>query len=77
MNPTDSRSLFLIQDSDRPMHVVANDYNEALAAWKKVVLAENPECAEDELELPDGIAFVADGFSLLVVDDHRGTKETP
>ena len=57
--------LFHIQDSDRPMYVVATDWNEALAKWREVIAIENEEadCFDDN---PDGIALVAEDDELIL-----------
>ena len=57
--------LFHIQDADRPMHVVALDYNDALRKWK-LLLADENECEAAEIENPQGIAFVADDDELIL-----------
>jgi hypothetical protein len=56
--------LFRVQDSDRPLYVVAGDWAEALQAWRRVIAAENEGLSE--LENPQGIEFVASERELLL-----------
>ena len=58
------RILYHVQDSDRPMYVVATSWMDALAAWKKQMAAENEESVDD-IEEPDGIMKVADPEDLI------------
>lgn len=55
--------LFFIQDGDRPMHVVAPDWNAALAAWRRLIASENEGMDAAE---PEGISKVADANELLI-----------
>lgn len=56
--------LFLVQDSDRPMHVEASNWQHALDRWKTLVAREN-DCQPSEVEEPLGIAMVADDTAFL------------
>ena len=42
-------SLFHVKDGDRPLYVVAHDWNEALALWRDIITSENDDCGPDEL----------------------------
>lgn len=61
------RRLFHVQDGDRPMYVVAETYDDALAKWRRFVAREN-DCDDGEIEPPDGIAFIAESDDLLIED---------
>lgn len=58
-------NLYHVQDSDRPMYVVAATWMEALDAWKEVIRQENPDEDTSGTE-PNGIALVAEDDELLV-----------
>ncbi len=59
-------NLFLIQDADRPMYVVAPDWGMAVAIWEERIRRENdvPPC--DSIEPPLGIQFVCDEHELIL-----------
>lgn len=58
--------LFHIQDSDRPIWVVATDWQDALNKWRKLIVEEN---GDDEASAnPDGIEWVCDSNELLITD---------
>ena len=60
--------LFQVQDSDRPMWVVAVDWSDALRRWRELIYRENGDIDvenEDEVE-PQGIMLVCDGDELLL-----------
>jgi hypothetical protein len=67
-------SLFHIQDSDRPMYVLARDWSSALDAWWRVIRAENE--GDDDLEDCDGISKIADPNEVIIDDRHAAAKET-
>lgn len=50
-------SLFHVKDGDRPLYVVAHDWNGALDAWRRIIASENDDCGTDELQ-PWGIDHV-------------------
>ena len=57
------QNLYLVQDSDRPMYVVAENWNTALEKWKAKVKEENDgEIWEDCM----GIQFVASSSDLIL-----------
>ena len=57
--------LFHVENPERPMYVVACDYNQAHRAWKKQVATEN-EALESEVDMPAGILFVCEDSDLLI-----------
>ena len=59
------KNLFLVQDADRPMYVVADGFQDALNRWSQLIAAEN-NCAVDEIDMPDGIQYVASGDDFIV-----------
>lgn len=58
-------NLYHVQDSDRPMYVLAHDWQNALARWKARVAFEN-DCGPDEMEEPQGIALVCEQDDLIL-----------
>ena len=57
--------LFEIQDDDRPMFVVAENFDHALTKWKFLIKSENKEM-EDE---GDDTWFLPNGVRLICADD--------
>jgi hypothetical protein len=61
--------LFHVQDSDRPMWVIAPSFAEALDKWAKVVAEENDFTEDAGLYLaenpPNGIAHICNDHELL------------
>lgn len=57
-------NLYLIQDPDRPMHVVADSWTQAVFKWKQLVALEN-EMKPEEVDEPQGIALIAQTNDLL------------
>lgn len=58
------KNLYLIQDPDRPMHVVASSWEMALFMWKQFIAVEN-DIKPEEVEEPQGIAHISDSKDLL------------
>jgi len=63
--------LFHVKDSDRPMFVVAADWQDALQLWKAKIEEENPRpedvmASDWVIEEPQGIDFVAGADDLLI-----------
>ena len=58
--------LFFVKDSNRPMHVVARNWNEALAAWHRKIREENDVPAKEAVEGPLGIEHVCNAQDLLL-----------
>lgn len=56
--------LFNVQDSDRPMWVIADSYGHAVERWKVLVAKEN-DMWLDDVEDPQGVHFVCDHDELL------------
>lgn len=57
--------LFHVQDSDRPLWVVARDYIHAVQKWTAIIREENDLDAGEECSLPDGVALVCDDHDLV------------
>lgn len=57
--------LFYVQDADRPVYVLAPDWQAAVKHWQAVVATEN-EIPIHEVEGPDGIQRISEGQDLLV-----------
>ena len=53
--------LFLVQDDERPMYVVAPDWTAALALWRAQIIAENGPEGDDPKPEPTGIQRLTDG----------------
>lgn len=62
--------LYHVQDSDRPMWVIAPSFPEALDKWAKLIVKENPDMEDVGLVLaqnpPRGVAHVCDDDELLM-----------
>lgn len=56
-------NLYLVQDCDRPMYVIAKTWSHAVSLWRHQLARDDPENAEDILNLsqPEGISLVAEG----------------
>lgn len=50
--------LYRVQDDDRPMHVLALDFEDAVRRWRAQIAQENPEddCSD---EYPEGVCLIA------------------
>lgn len=59
-----TQNLYLIQDPDRPMHVVAESWTQAVTKWKQLVAVEN-DLKPEEVDEPHGIALIAETGDLL------------
>lgn len=60
-------NLYLVQDSDRPMHVVAGDFGAAVARWEKAVRAENEGAiGPDDKVTPQCVQLVCEASELLL-----------
>lgn len=55
--------LFNVQDSERPMFVVADSFADAIARWTALIQSENPG---QEIDPPAGVQFIADEDELLL-----------
>lgn len=51
--------LFHVQDVDRPLYVLARNYEEALRVWRDVIAIENDITDDAESEQPQGIHYLA------------------
>ena len=63
--------LFNIQDSDRPLWVVAKDWGDALEQWREQIIHENDGDVSD----PQGIQYVCDDDDLLIHGELQGVSE--
>lgn len=54
--------LYQVQDSDRPMWVIAADWGRALIQWKELIAREN----DGEEAEPDGIMLVCSDDEILI-----------
>ena len=57
-------NLYLIQDDDRPMHVIADSWIDALERWKKFIAEENALDYTD-VDEPTGIMLVCESRDLM------------
>lgn len=57
--------LFRVQDSDRPMFVVADDFQQAIDRWRAIIVLENPDddCSQTN---PDGVEFLANDQEIIL-----------
>lgn len=51
--------LFHVQDTERPMYVVAEDWAQAVESWRRVIRTEN-DLSPDDQPNPDGISRLTD-----------------
>lgn len=63
-NPTVS-NLYHVQDSDRPMFVVAQNFQEAIDKWANVIRNENNLPLTEEV-IPEGVNRMCDQHDLIV-----------
>lgn len=61
---TNPNNLYRIQDSDRPMWVVAETYGQAVQRWKVQIALENNQQPSDVTD-PQGVELVCESNSLL------------
>lgn len=60
-------NLYYLQDSDRPLWVVAEDWTAALQKWRKLVKEENDDNDAPDVEYqPQGIQLVCETDDLLL-----------
>lgn len=59
------QNLYLVQDSDRPMHVIASSWSEAIEKWKALVAKEN-EMEPAHLDEPSGIQLICGPDEIIV-----------
>ena len=62
-----TNKLFHVQDSDRPIYVMAPDWQDAVKLWRELVELENgaPEEGERPYD-PSGVALIADHDEVFV-----------
>lgn len=56
-------NLYFVQDTDRPMHIVADSYGEAVTRWQKQIQREN-DSGDCDHEEPQGVTLVAEGSNV-------------
>jgi hypothetical protein len=71
-------NLYLVQDADRPLYVLASDFAAALRLWQAQIEFENDLASDTEAGEPDqaphGVQLIARGWQVLQakpVDDQR------
>lgn len=52
--------LFHVQDSDRPLWIVARDFGHAVEKWRDVIRRENNLDPSDNEDMPTGVQHVCD-----------------
>ena len=57
--------LYHVQDNDRPLWVMADDFAHAVRKWRTVIAAENEQSFE-ETEEPQGVTLICDDNELVV-----------
>lgn len=70
------QKLFLVQDSDRPMYVIAESFDSAHDAWLDLMCEEN-ECERNDVEPCHGIQRVAASDEFLVTVAARKALAAP
>lgn len=58
-------NLYLVQDDDRPLYVLAQDWNDALRGWQLRIRREN-DMEPDEDCQPSGIHLVASADEIVL-----------
>jgi len=61
--------LYLVQDNDRPLYIVAKNYGEAENIWRKIIAKEN-DFGDDVVDAPNGISFICNDMDLILNGDH-------
>jgi len=62
--------LFHVQDSDRPLFVVAKDWHDAYEQWREQIIHENDGDVSD----PQGIQHICDNDELLIYGVLHGSS---
>lgn len=57
--------LFQVQDADRPLYVIAEDFTMALNAWTACIAVEN-KMEEKDVEPPLGINYLCPNNDLIL-----------
>ena len=58
-------NLYHVQDNDRPMWVLANDYGEAVVKWK-LRMAQEDQIALNDVADPEGVQFICYADELIL-----------
>ena len=67
-------SLFYVQDSDRPLWIVAANWAEALLQWQEVIKRENNGECDDG---PQGIQYICPEDELVINGVVGSSQEGP
>lgn len=65
--------LYEVQDGDRPLFVVATDWADALEAWRKQCVTENPGTEETDHD-PLGVRYVSSDDEFIISHDWKGDQ---
>lgn len=60
--------LYHVQDSDRPLYVVAKDFGDAVKKWQHVIYNENGPFDEGENNNPQGVYLICDDDELVIYE---------
>jgi len=58
-------NLYLVQDDDRPLYVIADNWDDARLRWRAAIAGENPEEDIDSID-PTGIHKLCEANELLL-----------
>jgi len=58
------KNLYLVQDNDRPLYVLARTYGHAVSIWKNKIAKEN-DIDVCDVEDPVGVNFICSGNEVL------------
>lgn len=64
-----SDALFRVQDAHRPVFVLAEDLQDALAKWRDMLTTENDGIDDFQDDYPSGIEFLADDGDVILGAD--------
>lgn len=59
-------NLYLVQDGDVPLYVIAPSYGEAVQRWEAQVRSDDDSADGGEIEPPHGVQLVAKASELLL-----------
>ncbi|KKM78195.1 hypothetical protein LCGC14_1362420 [marine sediment metagenome] len=65
----DKTNLYLVQDPDRPLYVLASSWTIALRKWKGVIALEN-DIPVSDVEEPQGIQLICENNDLVCVEEN-------
>lgn len=58
--------LFHVQDDDRPMWVLASDFDTATQKWRKFIAGENNNQRIEEVQGPTGVQKICDDDEFIL-----------